>query len=217
MNKLAVVFAGWGSPKKLYIDFIPKDYDIEFADDFYISNSKINFAKYEEIFFFSWSMGTIQSLKWRQEIIPKKHILISPTLNFTKRNSVRTVQKMIEGLDKNKEKILKFFVKLNFYDSVKFKEYWDKYKDEIQKIDIYTLKRGLEFLINENISNLKFEGENYLVLVAENDKIISIEDAIDIEKKIRMYKMITFENCGHNILYEKKTLALKIIGDYLND
>ncbi|OQY08735.1 MAG: hypothetical protein B6I28_04330 [Fusobacteriia bacterium 4572_132] len=217
MSRLVVVFVGWASPKKLYIDFIPKGYDIAFADNFDITKSKINFKKYKEIIFFSWSMGTIQSLKWRQKIIPKKHILISPTLNFTKRNSEKTVRKMIEGLNKNKKKILHFFIKLNFYDNEKFKEYWEKYEDEIQKLNVSKLKIELEFLINENISSLKFKGEDYLILVAKNDKIISGEDAIDIEKKIKIFKTITFINCGHNILYEQNTLALKIIGDYLND
>ncbi len=217
MKKLAVVFPGWASTNQLYVDFIPKDYDVEFADSFEIGKSEIDFNKYEYIIFFSWSMGTIQSLKWRQSIMPKKHILISPTLNFTKRNSVKIVQKMIIDLDKNKEKTLKFFIKLNFYDNVKFRSYWGKYKNEIQKLDVLYLKNGLQFLLDENISNLEFQGENYLILNSKNDKIISIEDAKDVAKKIKMSKMITFENCGHNILYEQKKIALEIIGDYLND
>ncbi len=213
MNKNIFVFPGWGSPEKFYIDFFKKNIEniIILSNTDIEKNRKIlNNNKGEKIFF-GWSLGTMMILKLLKEINPSKIILISPTHCFYETMPLVVIKKMRRDILKNKLKTLFDFNLLNFKEEVKAIEYMDKYREEINKIEVNELYKGLEILMEENLSEITLDNYEALIIISSEDKIIPMENSLKMSSKFKRCKVEIIDNTGHNMIFEKENIIKEII------
>ncbi|MGM0508156.1 MAG: alpha/beta fold hydrolase [Fusobacteriota bacterium] len=234
-DKAIVIFPGWGTPFSFYEDFFisklnsdKKAYKIIYIDlnkknvftrDFKITLKK-KLKQYNDITFFAWSLGAMIALMWQdefqREILISQNIYLSPTLNFTKTTSPIILKKMIRDLQRDKNKVLENFMKMNFSAKKNYINFMEKYKKDIYNLNKNSLKKGLDILSTSKLYISKIKTRS-LILTGNKDKIIPRKNTDIFLNKFENYKYKYYNKCGHNILYEKNEEVLDLIRSFLND
>ncbi len=199
-----VLLMGFASTPLFYKDIFPFEHLYSFEE----------VDKDEEIAVIAWSMGTLKAFENIDKYNIKKLVLVSPTRNFCLSTPSIIVKKMIKGIDKNKELTLKNFLELNFSSTENFEKYYEKYKEDILKIDNEVLKDNLLYLKDTSVEEKNID-INTLVILGEKDKIISKDNSLESINGIKNKKILTY-NCGHNIFFEEKEIV-NLVGSFLSD
>lgn len=187
-----ILFPGWASFETFYKK--------EVLEEFFYWNDR---SFDDEVNVIAWSMGTLQALEYIKSNKVNKLILMAPTIDFTRSNSITKIDLMINGLKENKLATLKNFYKMNFYKGEEFRKFWNEYQTEINNLQEKELIEGLEYLKKEKIQTLEFSNVNKLYIFLDKyDKIIPNEDNVEFLKFDNIYY---FEK-GHNFLYNNEVL-----------
>ncbi|NLK62300.1 MAG: alpha/beta hydrolase [Fusobacteria bacterium] len=201
MQKTLLIFMGWCSTTSLYRSFIYSDYNVIFID---IDNYKnIVISENTEINIISWSMGTIMAMEFIMKYRVNKAVFISPTLNFTLTTPKVIIKKMIKNLKYDKIKTIIDFIKFNFYNDNIGETYISKYFNDIKILSDNTLEKGLIYLRDSDISDIVLSQViNPLIIISEDDKIISIDNSEKFISKFDNPQVIRLKYTGHNIIFE---------------
>ena len=216
--KVLVVFPGWGTPKKLYQKLDLAVDQKKVITDFNLIDLKEKLANYkqEQLIFCGWSLGAMRALKCLEYISVDKLILLAPTLNFLENQPEIIVKKMKRNLKANKLETLKDFTKLNFHQKNSYQNYIQQYQKYLKRLDSEKLKRGLDFLLTKDMTDLHIEQElTPLIITGEEDQIIKNKSSKRVVDKFESSKYYTLSGVGHNLIYEAEERVNQIIKNYL--
>ncbi|WP_027338852.1 alpha/beta fold hydrolase [Halonatronum saccharophilum] len=217
---LVVLFPGWGTSKKLYKNLDFGEHQILFVDYFDLNRLKEEVKELSEgeLIFFGWSLGAMLALKHLKDFEVDKLILISPTLNFLENQPKVVVKKMLRDLRRDKLGLLTNFSRLNFYKNKYFKDYLEKNQGALESLDLDYLEQGLNFLLEEDLRNLKVNDTlNPLIIIGEKDRIMKNLSSRRVLEKFSNYYFYDLEVIGHNLIYEGKKEVNRLIRGYLDD
>ena len=216
--KIAVIFPGWGTPKRLYQKLDFKVDKLLIVDDLDLTTIQQKIASYNssKISFCGWSLGAMRALNAVKYFEVDNLVLLAPTLNFLENQPEIVVKKMKRNLTRNKLKTLLQFTQLNFYSSSNYQQYIKEYREELQDLNLNYLKEGLDYLLNTDLRELKEKVDNKaLVIVGEEDEIISNKSSKKILTKFEESSYFSLPNVGHNLIYEAEEEVNYIIENNL--
>lgn len=215
--KIALIFPGWGVPRKIYDLLDTGDYEKIFIEP---GNEKLAVEISEqndcETIIIAWSMGTLSAMKIINDINANKIVLMSPTLKFTNSQPEIVVRKMIRDIKKDKHQVLKMFSEMNFYSKENFEKYYSEYGAYFETDEV-KLEDGLKYLLTtDNQDILILSEKEPLILTAEYDNIIKPFDSENAALKFKKSEQVKLK-CGHNMIYEKNDEVNKLLRGYIYD